>query len=57
MLVLERFPRQKIIIGDNAEIVICVLRVDGNAVKIGIEAPPEIPVHREEVYDAICDDE
>lgn len=48
MLSLTRFPGQRIIIGD--DIVIQVTRVRGQNVQIDIQAPREIPVHREEVY-------
>ncbi len=47
MLVLSRKQDESIIIGDN--IVVTVLGVQGNQVKLGIIAPPEVPVHREEV--------
>jgi len=48
MLVLSRNKEQKIIIGDN--IVITVVGVRGDKVRLGIEAPREVEVHREEVY-------
>jgi carbon storage regulator len=51
MLVLTRFVDQKLIIGEDIKIII--LSIDGNQVKIGIEAPKEISVHREEVYERI----
>lgn len=51
MLVLSRKRDEKIIIGDN--ITITVLEVRGENVRLGIEAPKEVPVHREEVYNAI----
>lgn len=51
MLVLSRQRDQSIIIGDN--VVITVVDVRGDKVKLGIEAPKEIPVHRQEVYEAI----
>ena len=47
MLVLTRNPNQKIIISDNIEII--VLRVRGRQVRLGIVAPREIPVYREEL--------
>ncbi len=51
MLVLSRQRDESIIIGDN--IVITVVDIRGDKVRIGIAAPAEIPVHRQEVYDAI----
>lgn len=48
MLVLTRKPGETITIGD--DIKIYVQEVRGNQVKIGIKAPPNIAVHREEVY-------
>ena len=48
MLVLTRKPGETITIGDDVKIFIQEIR--GNQVKIGIKAPPEIAVHREEVY-------
>ena len=51
MLVLSRQRDESIIIGDN--IVITVVDIRGDKVRLGIDAPSEIPVHRQEVYDAI----
>ena len=51
MLVLSRQRDQSIIIGDN--IVVTVVDVRGDKVRLGIDAPTEIPVHRREVYEAI----
>ena len=51
MLVLSRQRDESIIIGDN--IVITVVDIRGDKVRLGIDAPKEIPVHRQEVYDAI----
>ena len=51
MLVLSRQRDESIIIGDN--IVITIVDIRGDKVRLGIEAPTEIPVHRQEVYDAI----
>lgn len=51
MLVLSRQRDQSIIIGDN--VVITVVDVRGDKVKLGIQAPKEISVHRQEVYEAI----
>ncbi len=51
MLVLTRQRDESIFIGDNIKIMIVDIR--GDKVRLGIEAPPEIPVHRQEVYEAI----
>ncbi|MFV0504058.1 MAG: carbon storage regulator CsrA [Lachnospirales bacterium] len=51
MLALTRKRKQSIIIGDNVEITI--LAVNGEQVKLGIDAPKEISVHRKEIYDMI----
>lgn len=49
MLVLTRRPNQSIVIG-GGEIVITVLEVRGDQVRIGIKAPREVQVHRDEVW-------
>ncbi len=51
MLVLTRKKNESIIIDDN--IVITVVDVRGDKVRLGIDAPKDVPVHRREVYDAI----
>ena len=51
MLVFSRKKGQSLIIADN--IVIKILDVSGDNVKVGIDAPRSIPVHREEVYQKI----
>lgn len=51
MLVLSRQRDESIIIGDN--IVITVVDIRGDKVRLGIQAPTEISVHRQEVYEAI----
>lgn len=51
MLALTRRKGESIIIGDNIEIVI--LGVQGEQVKVGINAPRAIPVHRKEIYEQI----
>jgi carbon storage regulator len=51
MLVLTRHRDESIIIGEN--IVVTVVDIRSDKVRIGIEAPLEVPVHRKEVYDAI----
>jgi carbon storage regulator len=51
MLILSRKLNESIIIDGN--IVVKVLRIDKDTVKLGIQAPSELPVHREEIYQAI----
>ena len=51
MLVLSRKKNQSIIIND--DITIVVVEIRGDKVRLGVEAPKEIPVHRNEVYEAI----
>lgn len=53
MLVLTRRKGEKINVGD--DIVITVLDIKRNQVKIGIDAPEEVDVHRKEIYDRIKD--
>ena len=51
MLVLSRQRDESIIIGDN--VVVTIVDVRGDKVKLGIEAPQNVSVHRREVYEAI----
>jgi carbon storage regulator len=51
MLILSRKLNECIVI--DGKIIIKVLRLDKDTVKLGIQAPPEMPVHRQEVYDQI----
>jgi carbon storage regulator len=51
MPVLSRKRNESIVIND--DIVVMVVDVRGDKVRLGIEAPKEVPVHRREVYDAI----
>ena len=51
MLVLSRYRDESIYIGD--DIVITVVDIRGDRVRIGVQAPPDISVHRQEVYEAI----
>lgn len=51
MLVLSRKIDESIRIGDDVEVMIVDIR--GDKVRLGIDAPQEVPVHREEVHDAI----
>ncbi|HEY1790569.1 MAG TPA: carbon storage regulator CsrA [Verrucomicrobiae bacterium] len=51
MLILSRKSGESIVIAGNIRVK--VMRVEGDVVKIGIEAPASVPVHRQEVYDEI----
>ena len=51
MLVLSRKKNESIVIDE--KIVITIVEIRGDKVRLGIEAPKEVPVHREEVYRAI----
>jgi len=55
MLVLSRARNERIRIGDN--IIITVVDVHGDKVRLGFSAPPDVKIHREEVYWALKDDE
>jgi carbon storage regulator len=51
MLVLSRHRDESIIIGD--DVIITIVDIRGDKVRLGIDAPQDIPVHRREVYEAI----
>jgi len=51
MLVLSRQRDESIVIGDN--VIVTIVDVRGDRVRLGIDAPREVSVHRREVYDAI----
>ena len=51
MLVLSRKKNESIVINDNITIVVVEIR--GDKVRLGIEAPKDVPVHRKEIFDAI----
>ena len=55
MLILTRRMGETLTIGD--EITVTVLGVKGNQVRVGVSAPRELPVHREEVYERIREEE
>lgn len=50
MLILTRRTGETLVFGDNREIEVTVLGVKGNQVRIGVTAPKDVPVHREEIY-------
>ena len=52
MLILTRRPGEAIRIGDEVEVY--VVAVNGNQVRLGIKAPRNVPVHREEIYAKIA---
>lgn len=51
MLILSRKPGESIVI--DGRIIVKIMRLEGDVVKVGIDAPLEIPVHRQEVYEEI----
>jgi carbon storage regulator len=51
MLVLTRRPGESIVVGEN--IVITVIEIKGGQVRIGIDAPREVDVYREEIYEQV----
>ena len=51
MLILTRKVGETLMIGD--EIEVTILSLKGNQVRIGVNAPKDVPVHREEIYDRI----
>lgn len=55
MLVLTRRVDESLMVGD--DVTVTVLDIKGNQVRIGIDAPKDIPVHREEIYERIRNNE
>ncbi len=51
MLVLTRKKNESIVINDN--IIVTVIEIRGGKVRLGFDAPKDVPIHRREVYDAI----
>lgn len=51
MIVFSRRRGDEIVIGDG--VVVSIVDIRGDKVRLGIVSPPEVPVHRQEVYDAI----
>jgi len=51
MLIITRRPGEKIMLGD--DIVVHVMEIVGNSVRVGIDAPRSLPIYREEIWDAV----
>jgi carbon storage regulator len=51
MLVLSRKPSESIVIRD--DIVVTIIEIRGDKVRLGFDAPRDVPIHRNEVYEAI----
>lgn len=51
MLIITRRPGEKLMVGD--DVVVHVMEIVGNSVRVGIEAPRSIPVYREEIWNAV----
>ncbi len=51
MLIITRRPGEKIVLGD--DITVTVMEVSGQTVRLGIDAPKELPIYREEIWDAV----
>ena len=51
MLILSRKSGESIVI--DGRILVKIVRIEGDVIKVGIEAPAEVPVHRQEVYEEI----
>lgn len=53
MLVLSRKVGEQLVFGERGDIVVTLVDIRGDKVRLGIEAPSNMPVHRREVFDAI----
>ena len=53
MLILSRKPGQSLVI--DGKIRVRVLEIEGGRVRLGVDAPPEVEIHREEVFDMISE--
>lgn len=51
MLIITRRPGEKIVLGD--DVTITVMEVSGQTVRLGIDAPKELPIYREEIWAAV----
>jgi carbon storage regulator len=51
MLIITRKPGEKIMLGD--DVVVEVIEVSGSSVRLGIAAPRELPIYREEIWNAV----
>jgi carbon storage regulator len=51
MLIVTRRPGEKVMLGD--DIVLHVMEIVGNSVRVGIQAPRSLPVYREEIWEAV----
>jgi carbon storage regulator len=51
VLIITRKPGEKIMLGD--DVVVHVMEIVGNSVRVGIQAPRSLPVYREEIWDAV----
>ena len=54
MLIITRRPGEKVMVGD--DIVVHGIEIVGNSVRVGIEAPRSVPVYREEIWNAVRDE-
>ena len=54
MLIITRRPGDKVMVGE--DIVVHVMEIVGNSVRVGIEAPRSVPVYREEIWNAVRDE-
>jgi carbon storage regulator len=53
-LVLSRFPSERILIGSGDSLItVTIVHVAGQKVRVGIDAPKDVPINREEVFEAI----
>lgn len=53
MLILTRRIGETLVIGEDGEVTVTVLRVNGNQVSLGVKAAREVPVHRQEIFQRI----